>query len=197
MGGIGGLPHGGPAALGAFTGHVPDGGNMFIFYGPHVGVSASGEVGAVLRKGHKHCTTSCGALQGVYKNIKNGLTPANYTETDAQAKKVHAIVAARLDEIQESESPEAMLPRVAFDAAHEQVIKITKNIKFHKQGYLVLLGGIQINTPDNMQDQFLPLHFSVQSTSKNGPDGAEIDLTKTFDTAALDKFLAVSFSNKK
>lgn len=194
MGGIGGFPYGGQAALGAFSGHVPDGGNMFLLYGPHVGVSESGEVGVVLRTGQTHCTTACGALMGIYKNCLNGVTPGNYSDLDAQARFIHEALDERLEEISGAESPEAMLPRVAFDVAHEQVMEMTKNMKLGS-GYLVMLGGIQINTPDNMQDQFLPMHFSIQS--KYMP---RKDLTQFFDTQNLHKatydFLAKNLAKR-
>lgn len=186
MGGIGGFPYGGQAALGAFSGHVPDGGSMFILYGPHVGITESGEIGSVLRTGQQKCTTACGALMGVYKNCLNGLTTENYTKMDEQARFIHNALAARLDEIKSADSPEAMLPRVAFDVAHEQVMNMTSKMKLGN-GYLVLLGGIQINTPDYMQDQFLPLHFSIQSQKM-----PQKDLRSGFDANALDKFLAAN-----
>merc|ERR1719271_247236 len=110
---------------------------MFILYGPHVGVSESGDIGAVLRSGQDKCTTACGALMGVYKNCLNGLNPSNYSKVDAQARFIHEALALRLDEIKNAESPEAMLPRVAFDVAHEMVMAMTKKMKLGS-GYLVL-----------------------------------------------------------
>lgn len=186
MGGIGGFPFGGAAALNAFSTHVPDGGHMFILYGPHVGVTEDGVVGMVHRHGQKKPTTACGALMGMYNNCKKGLTTANYSEMDTQAAFCHEALSARLDEIENSPEPAAMLPKVAFDVANEQMQSMVKNLNLGT-GYVVLLGGIQINTLDFREDQFLPMHFSIRSKS-----GYQ-DLTKGFDTRELAKFIKEKF----
>ena len=44
---------------------APDGGGLFVFYGPHVGVSADGaRIGAVAREGQAMESGACGACVG-------------------------------------------------------------------------------------------------------------------------------------
>jgi len=71
LGGLGGIPFVGKTGFAAFFGHCPDGGRVFITYGPHVGVSSGdGTVGRVERVGQGgRITASCGAALGAYNAI--------------------------------------------------------------------------------------------------------------------------------
>eukprot|EP00929_Paragymnodinium_shiwhaense_P073154 TRINITY_DN371_c0_g1_i3.p1 TRINITY_DN371_c0_g1~~TRINITY_DN371_c0_g1_i3.p1 ORF type:complete len:317 (-),score=76.83 TRINITY_DN371_c0_g1_i3:243-1193(-) len=178
MGGIGGFAHGGPVALGAFKGHIPDGGNMFILYGPHVGISEDGKVGVTLRLGQNKDTTACGALMAVYNNCLKGATIDAYSPADLQARLIHQELCPRVDEISKAANPEAMLPRVAYDVVHKQIEGMTKDLDLGT-GSLVLLGGIMINTPLSMQDYFLPIHFSI----RRGKSKQAASLLEAFDVA--------------
>jgi hypothetical protein len=51
MGGLGGIPFIGKVGFGAFSAHVPKGGNLFIFFAPHVGVTPDGKIGKYAREG--------------------------------------------------------------------------------------------------------------------------------------------------
>lgn len=51
MGGLGGIPFIGEVGYGAFSAHVPVGGNLFILFAPHVGVSSEGVIGNYSRPG--------------------------------------------------------------------------------------------------------------------------------------------------
>eukprot|EP00929_Paragymnodinium_shiwhaense_P020469 TRINITY_DN1363_c0_g2_i1.p2 TRINITY_DN1363_c0_g2~~TRINITY_DN1363_c0_g2_i1.p2 ORF type:complete len:312 (+),score=82.47 TRINITY_DN1363_c0_g2_i1:64-999(+) len=182
LGGIGGFAHGGPVALGAFKGHVPEGGNMFILYGPHVGITEGGQVGSIVRIGQKKPTTACGALMAVYNNCLKGATVDAYSPADLQARLLHEELCPRADEIKKSKNPAAMLPRVAFDVVHRQIQDMTKGIELNG-GSLVLLGGIMINTPYTIQDHFLPMHFSITTGEETQ------DLMDAFDVSAAEKLL--------
>lgn len=45
MGGLNGYPFAGLTGMGAFLSHVPDDGAVLIYYGPHIGITRSGELG--------------------------------------------------------------------------------------------------------------------------------------------------------
>eukprot|EP00929_Paragymnodinium_shiwhaense_P111703 TRINITY_DN7_c0_g1_i2.p1 TRINITY_DN7_c0_g1~~TRINITY_DN7_c0_g1_i2.p1 ORF type:complete len:311 (+),score=65.95 TRINITY_DN7_c0_g1_i2:64-996(+) len=182
MGGIGGFAHGGPVALGAFKGHVPEGGNMFILYGPHVGITEAGDIGNIVRVGQKKSTTACGALMAVYNNCLKGATIDAYSPADLQARLLHQELCPRVNEIKNSKNPAAMLPRVAYDVVHRQVQDMTQGIDLGT-GSLVLLGGIMINTPYTIQDHFLPLHFSITQ------GGETQDLLSSFDVSNAEQLL--------
>ena len=51
MGGLGGIPFVGKVGYGAFTSHIPAGGNLVIMFAPHVGVTPDGEFGKYKREG--------------------------------------------------------------------------------------------------------------------------------------------------
>jgi len=42
LGGLAGVPFTGTGGWGAFSGHVPDNGNIFVLYAPHVGITNKG-----------------------------------------------------------------------------------------------------------------------------------------------------------
>lgn len=51
LGGLAGIPFTGKAGWSAFSHHVPTGGNIFVLYGPHVGISNDGKIGYIERPG--------------------------------------------------------------------------------------------------------------------------------------------------
>lgn len=44
MGGLDGFPFTGLSGMNAFADHVPDGGAVFIYYGPHIGITREGDM---------------------------------------------------------------------------------------------------------------------------------------------------------
>ena len=51
MGGLAGLPFTGLTGMMAYAHHIPDEGAACIVYGPHIGITATGKLGMVLRPG--------------------------------------------------------------------------------------------------------------------------------------------------
>ena len=51
MGGLAGVPFIGKVGFGAFTAHVPKGGNLVILFSPHVGITPEGDFGQYHRHG--------------------------------------------------------------------------------------------------------------------------------------------------
>jgi len=51
MGGLGGLPFIGKVGFGAYAAHVPKGGNLFVLFAPHVGITPDGTIGKYARDG--------------------------------------------------------------------------------------------------------------------------------------------------
>merc|ERR1712151_786682 len=66
MGGISGAPFIGKTGFKASSHHVPDSGNVFVLFGPHVAISSDGQVGKYLRQGQHNLSTACGAVIGAY-----------------------------------------------------------------------------------------------------------------------------------
>lgn len=78
LGGLAGIPFPGKTGFAAFSHHVPDNGNLFILFAPHVGVSPSGEFGLVQREGQgQHCGPACGAAIGAFQHLRGGGRPVD------------------------------------------------------------------------------------------------------------------------
>merc|ERR1711939_122489 len=50
LGGISGVPFVGKTGFKAFSQHAPDGGNIFLMYGPHISVDKDGRIGQYTRQ---------------------------------------------------------------------------------------------------------------------------------------------------
>ncbi len=70
MGGLGGIPFIGKVGFGAFSHHVPHGGNLFILFAPHVGITPDGTIGKYARDGQDHHDSACGAAIGALGKLK-------------------------------------------------------------------------------------------------------------------------------
>jgi len=164
LGGIGGAPYVGKTGYGAFSGHVPDNGHIFILFAPHVGISPDGEVGKYARAGQSKASGACGALIGGYSMLVNGNPLQAGDVDDMEEAWLCTKLAPVVDKISAAQNPMATLAHEAYKIIEDQVFKIV-HTKFGK-GSLVLLGGIQINMPKPYQSHFQPLHFSVRSEGK-------------------------------
>jgi hypothetical protein len=175
LGGIGGPPFVGQTGFKAFSHHVPDGGNIFMLFGPHIGISDAGEVGKYLRRGQKHHSTACGALCAAYNSCCDGkFGPEYHDPVDLQQNWLRDSLAPACPQIQKASNPMAALAVHSYEMVEKKIMAIVDN-EFGP-GYLVLLGGVQINMPMPYEDHFMPLYFKAHKA------GAEpIDLISFFD----------------
>jgi len=159
LGGLAGVPFVGKTGFTAFSHHVPDDGNLFVVYAPHVGISPNGEVGKMLRDGQNRLSTSCGAAIAGYQEIISGGN--SFDDSDPFDMMVHLLRALRPagQTIQASADPQATLARKMFDIADKNMRDII-NFGYGK-GWLALLGGIQINLSSPLASVFLPLKFTI------------------------------------
>jgi hypothetical protein len=173
LGGISGAAFSGKTGFAAFSHHVPDGGNVLVFFGPHVGISKTGEIGKYLRKGqHKH-STACGAVIGAYNPCCDGKCDASFDEQDMQMGWIKKQLAPHARRIQQQSSPMAALSFQAYEMVKQSILDVVNND--FGEGYLILIGGIQINLQPPLEDHFLPLTFEVRK--KGEPT---MDLLHTF-----------------
>jgi len=110
----------------------------------------------------------------VYNNCLKGLDVDAYDPADRQVRFIHENLCPHAERIRDSSNPMAELPIVAYEIIEDQVMSMTH--KKNLTGSIILLGGIQINTPTDMQDHFQPRHFSIRHS-----DGSVDDLLPTFD----------------
>jgi len=163
LGGISGAPFVGKTGFKAFSHHVPDDGNVLVLFGPHVAVSESGEVGKYLREGQHSESTACGAVIGAYHAATNSLGKEDedeFDEADMQMSWIKAQLAPHVAEIGKQQVPMGALAHQAFEMVKAKINKIVNND--FGTGYLVLVGGIQINVPTPYLDHFMPLTFEVR-----------------------------------
>jgi Limiting CO2-inducible proteins B/C beta carbonyic anhydrases len=175
MGGLAGVPFGGVTAFRAMAAHVPDGGSCLVVYGPHVGIDAQGTVGTLLRRGRTDggscCDSAIEAANYVKGVVKDGLEPvgAPADALDAEQFFVGKMLLPHGKRLLHAEEPMAELPYAMYDAQTELIEKIVAEGcgKVAVDGVIALLGGIQINTPEQMSDYFLPLRFDILNNRGN------------------------------
>jgi hypothetical protein len=169
MGGLAGFPFGGVTGFGAMAHHIPDGGSCLVVYGPHVGVDSYGTIGTVERRGRAKggaCCGSAAAACGYVTKVHNGESKkidAPNVCLDAQQAFVGSMLLPYAKRVVEAKETQVELPMALFDAQKELMSSIIKMGAgaVAGQGKIALVGGIQINTPPEMSDFFLPLQFDI------------------------------------
>merc|ERR1712217_427540 len=175
VGGIGGAPYVGKTGFFAFSHHVPDNGNVLVLFGPHVGVTDTGEVGKCLRYGQTSESAACGACIAAYKQcMEGGMQPD--MSLDMQQSWLREQVAPHVDRITAAKNPMAELVKVAYEAVLDNMTAIA-NTEFGS-GYLALVGGIQLNMPAGYPDYFVPCHFTIQKRG-SAPESLLHTITKS------------------
>jgi len=164
MGGIGGAPFVGKTGFMAFSTHVPDDGHVMVLFGPHVAVSEDGQLGKYKRIGQSGLSGACGAVLAAYNSACAGKS-FDDMDTDMQETWLFREVEQQLETIKAAEFPIAALTHAAFGACKEKLLGIVNHN--YGPGYLILLGGIQINMPAPYEDAFQPLFFQVSNKNQS------------------------------
>jgi len=168
LGGLAGFPFTGRTGFNAFSHHSPDveeHQRLLILYGPHIGISEEGEIGKVKRAGMKSLTTACGSLIGAYNKLSDIWDKEKrigiplYDPHDQQQCRIEGIVAQYLPAIMESDKPLKTAVQKMYLSIDDDMLNIVNNSSF--KGTVVLLGGIQINTPNGEDNYFQPLRFAI------------------------------------
>lgn len=142
LGGLNGYPFTGLTGIGALASHVPDGGAIAIFYGPHIGISEKGDVGSISRPGQAGLNACCGAAKkGVAELTKP--TKSAPAGTDDQMEKIKEIFKAKKSTILKAKFPIKAATDVMFAATDKQLMELLKAEK--PKATVFLLGGVLIN----------------------------------------------------
>lgn len=156
LSGLGGYPTAGRTGFAACASHVPDGGNLFVVYGPHIGISSDASFGKLRRRGMKHDTTCCGALVGFLGKIQQS---RNYfvmrDPLDADMNTLEEALLPSTSRVLEHASPLLELTQVTLEVIERQIKQIIHQSSFN--GRCALLGGVIINTPHPAEDWFAPI----------------------------------------
>eukprot|EP00980_Cylindrotheca_fusiformis_P009774 scaffold2155_cov96-Cylindrotheca_fusiformis.AAC.5 len=167
LGGLAGFPFAGNMGFQTMSGHIPDGGFCLLVYGPHVGVRQDGTVGKVERKGVAVDAICCTSAITACNQVTGSLSPSSASSstrmdmfTDLQQGAVQNLVNPLGERLQASEYPMLELPYAIFESQNQLVEDVVSSgIEGLKDGGIVLLGGIQINTGPDTLDYFLPMRF--------------------------------------
>eukprot|EP00536_Pseudo-nitzschia_multiseries_P006271 jgi/Psemu1/239261/estExt_Genewise1.C_1300093 len=175
MGGLAGFPFGGVTSFGAMAHHIPDGGSCLVVYGPHVGVDSFGSIGTVNRRGRAKGGACCGSAAAALGNVRKGamvpkageaaVPPATIDSLDAQQSFVNNALLPYGEQLLMAADQNVELPYALYEAQKQMMEGIVAKGAgaMEGNGYIAMLGGIQINTPDGTSDYFLPLTFDLKN----------------------------------
>eukprot|EP00547_Thalassionema_nitzschioides_P007332 CAMPEP_0194210510 /NCGR_PEP_ID=MMETSP0156-20130528/8635_1 /TAXON_ID=33649 /ORGANISM="Thalassionema nitzschioides, Strain L26-B" /LENGTH=435 /DNA_ID=CAMNT_0038937867 /DNA_START=132 /DNA_END=1439 /DNA_ORIENTATION=- len=170
MGGLAGFPFGGITSFNAMAHHIPDGGSSLLVYGPHVGIDRAGNVGTVERRGRLKSGACCGSANAAADYacaVHNGLKKIELDFSQGMDIEQHFVGQMLLPHGRRLERAKNMKVEVPYICYEEQTTQIHKIVEtccgeVAGNGKIALLGGIQINTPFEQEDYFLPLGFELQ-----------------------------------
>jgi hypothetical protein len=164
MGGLGGLPYTGFTGMVAYGHHIPDGGDGFIFYGPHIGITDDGELGRMRRPGQKDVTNSCGALMLALERIKDKdgvYVPVN-EENDYQQVLLERTVMPFKQQILTSANPVKEITDVTYQNIDQRIHRLVTLARDEfRTDRVFLLGGVIVNTSPELPDYVDIRHFEV------------------------------------
>lgn len=165
MGGLGGVPFSGFTGMVAFAHHIPDDGDAFIFYGPHIGITEAGELGRMRRQGQSHETNSCGALMLALARLRDQTKSPFATEDpmfDYQQMRLEEMLKPYREEILDADNPIKKTTDVMYDLIHKKIHKLAGIAKSEFScERLFVLGGVIINTPPEVPDYVDVRNFEV------------------------------------
>lgn len=136
--------------MGAFASHVPDDGAVFIYYGPHIGITQKGVIGEIHRIGQHTNSGCCGAARGALAKLtKNEIVPGNITEMDYQMNQLEQILLHQKDRILNSEAPLFEATNVIYTSIDTRINELVEKTKYNCK-YVILMGAILINSDSDI-----------------------------------------------
>ncbi len=172
MGGLGGLPYAGFTGMVAFSHHIPDGGDAFILYGPHIGITDEGELGRMRRIGQKRFTNSCGALMLALERFKQQeegkeIYVPHSMEYDYQQTLLERSLMPYKAQIIGAENPKKAITDWTYHRIDKQIkYLIHMALREFTCERIFLLGGIIINTSEEYHDYVDVRNFDVINTNE-------------------------------
>jgi hypothetical protein len=154
MGGLGGLPYAGYTGMIAFGHHIPDKGDAFIFYGPHIGITDDGELGKMIRPGQAEISNSCGALMLALNRMESDDTYVPISvDYDFQQIQLERTLMPYKNEILSAENKAKKITDITYDNINKQIHFLVERARNEMHTNRVfLLGGVIINTSPGMHD---------------------------------------------
>jgi hypothetical protein len=167
MGGLDGFPFTGLTGMGAFASHVPDDGAVFIYYGPHIGITKSGVIGEIHRIGQSKNSGCCGAAKGALsKLVNNQITEGNVTDLDYQMNTIEQILYKQKQRVLNAETPLFEATEVIYEAIDARINELVRMTKYNCK-YVILIGAILTNSDSDMGSYTEVKRFDVLDLGKN------------------------------
>lgn len=150
MGGLDGFPFTGLTGMGAFASHVPDEGAVFIYYGPHIGITKEGTIGEIHRFGQHKNSGCCGAAKGALAKLSNNqIVEGNITELDYQMNTIEQILYKKRARVLNAKTPLYEATEVIYEAIDERINDLVDKTTYNCK-YVILVGAILINSDTDM-----------------------------------------------
>jgi hypothetical protein len=167
MGGLDGFPFTGLTGMSAFASHVPDEGAVFIYYGPHIGISKEGIIGEIHRFGQTINSDCCGAAKGALNKLQsNQIIEGNITEMDYQMNTIEQILLRETTRITNADVPLQEATEVIYEAIDKRINELVEKTKYNCR-YLILIGAIHINSDSEIGSFSSAKRFDVINLATN------------------------------
>jgi hypothetical protein len=167
MGGLDGYPFTGLTGMGAFASHVPDEGAVFVYYGPHIGISKNGAIGEIHRFGQTKNSGCCGAAKGALnKLLSNEIKEGYVSEIDHQMNTIEQILLKEKQRIITAEIPLQEATEVIYEAIDKRINELVAATKYNCK-YVILMGAILINSDSDMGSFTTAKRFDVIDLATN------------------------------
>lgn len=155
LGGISGIPFAGKTGLNAFLSHVPKGGAAVILYGPHIGLSKDGKLGAVKRENLDQSTPCCGSLVAGLDMIMKNEIPSPLDPLDYQQSRVCQHLYEHRNQILNAEFPLKEATVFTYERINTKLHNLIEASKgFFSDISIYTVGGIVLNTDWDIEDYF-------------------------------------------
>ena len=150
MGGLDGFPFTGLTGMGAFASHVPDNGAVFIYYGPHIGITKTGTIGEIHRFGQHKNSGCCGAAKGALAKLMNDqIVEGNVTDLDYQMNTLEQILLKQKERILSAKTPLFEATEVIYEAIDARICELVSKTTYNCK-YVILMGAVLINSDTDM-----------------------------------------------
>ncbi|MFN0097497.1 MAG: hypothetical protein ACKVS7_02400 [Gemmatimonadaceae bacterium] len=150
LGGLDGFPFAGVTGMGAFAGHVPDDGAIFIYHAPHIGVGKDGSLGTIVRSGQTRPSGCCGACRAALAKLQAGqVISDDLSSLDYQQNTLEQILLRHRERVLRASTPLKEATEVIQEAIAERIDLLTARTTF-KARYLIVMGAVLINGDHGM-----------------------------------------------
>ena len=150
MGGLDGFPFTGLTGMGAFASHVPDNGAVFIYYGPHIGITKTGTIGEIHRFGQHKNSGCCGAAKGALAKLMNDqIVEGNVTNLDYQMNTLEQVLLKQKERILSAPTPLFEATEVIYEAIDARICELVSKTSYNCK-YVILMGAVLINSDTDM-----------------------------------------------